>query len=396
MTNTTPRSGAPIRVCPTCGTRIAETAVKCAVCGTVLGRGGSKAYKAPSGISGTSATLNLPVGAVIAGPVISLLIGALAVIIFVRAGYLSSAKTGIAVSSISPTITLTPFPSDTQEPTNTPTPLEPYRDTVKEGDNCYSILSRNNIRPDDQNKYLNLITTASGKPVDCSNLQPGEVILIPQYTPTLPPPATATQNALNQTEEACQFETYTVVEGDSLSSISLNYDVPVEAIKKWNKQYGFANEVVYEGMVLRIPLCERNPTQGPSPTPTTPPPYPAPNLLTPRDGTVYSASEEVIALQWATVFQLRENELFKVTIEDISMGTGIKKELYTNETRIIVPQELRPTDGSVHVFRWSVNVVRQTGATTGGKTVYASAGIESEKRVFVWGGVPPVVPTPTP
>jgi hypothetical protein len=43
-----------------------------------------------------------------------------------------------------------------------------------------------------------------------------------------------------------------------------------------------------------------------------------------------------------------------------------------------------------------VTVVRQTGATTGGKTVYASAGIESEKRVFVWGGVPPVVPTPTP
>jgi LysM repeat protein len=396
MTNTTPRSGTPIRVCPTCGTRIAETAVKCAVCGTLLGRGGAKPYRAPSGISGTSATVNLPVGAVIAGPVISLLIGALAVVFLVRAGYLSSAKTAISVSVASPSITLTLLPSDTQEPTNTPSPLPPNRDTVKEGDNCYSILSRNNIRADDQNKYLNLITTESGKPVDCSNLQPGEVILIPQYTPTMPPPATATMNALNQTEEACTFDSYTVVEGDSISGISIMYNVPVEAIKRWNKQYGFENDVVFPGMVLRIPLCERNPTQGPSPTPTTPPPYPAPNLLTPPDGTVFGAAEEDIALQWATVYQLKENELFRVTIKDISMGAGTETVLYTNENRKIVPKELRPTDGSVHVFQWSVSVVRQTGSTEGGKTVYVSAGAESERRVFAWGGVPPVMPTPTP
>ena len=170
-----------------------------------------------------------------------------------------------------------------------------------------------------------------------------------------------------------------------------------EAIKKWNSQYSFVNDVVMIGMKLRIPLCERYPTPGPSPTPTTPPPYPAPNLLTPRDGSIFGVSDDEIALQWAAVDTLRENEEYQVTIEDISQSETVKSTHYVKDTRLLVPLELKPTDGSIHLFRWSVMIVRKTGTTDAGNPVYIAAGLVSERRVFAWGGTTgPSLPTATP
>ena len=390
MSNTSPRSAIPSRICPSCGTRIADSAARCAVCGMVFETGTGRAPKIPSRISGTSASLNLPVGVVVAGPVLSILFGALLVVFLVRSGrFPGTASTPVAVPLITPTITLTSLPTDTPTLTSTPTPLPPIVVTVQANDTCYGIAARNGITD------INLITNQNGKSVDCNNLQPGQTVYIPQPTPTPPPASTATAGSFNLTATACSFDSYKVVEGDSLATIAANYNVSIDSIRKWNSQYSFANDVVYVGMTLRIPLCERLPTAGPTPTPTTPPPYPAPNLLSPRDGTIFGSTDQEIALQWAAVATLRDNEEYQVTIQDISTGSGDKILNYAKDTRFIVPVSLRPTDGTTRIYRWSVSVVRISGTTDAGNPIYIPAGAMSETRVFAWGGSAPAAITPT-
>jgi hypothetical protein len=388
MTNTSPRPVIPSRICPACGTRIADTASRCAVCGMVFESGAGKAARMPARMSGTSSSINLPIGMVIAGPAIALVLGAL-VMVGLFNGPFKPASVSVTAPAVTQTITLTLAPSNTAAPTTTPTPLPPFVVTVKSGDTCLGLAGTYGLID------ISLITQDNGKAANCDSLSIGQTLYIPKPTPTPLPPATATANAGVQTENACQTESYNVVEGDSLLMISDLWDVPPEAIKRWNSNYAFINDQVMIGMVLRIPLCERYQT-GPSPTPTTPPPYPAPNLLTPRDGMIFGSSDE-IALQWAAVASLRETEEYQVTIQDISVSEGKKIVQYVKDTRLIVPVELKPTDGSIHIFRWSVMIVRKTGTTDAGNAVYVIAGASSDGRVFGWGGTAaPAITTPTP
>lgn len=391
MSNTSPRPAVPSRICPACGTRIADTASRCAVCGMVFEPGTGRVMRVPARMSGQSASMNLPVGVVIAVPMITLILGALIMVGLFKGGLIAgAAATPATAKPITPTITLTIPPTSTDAPTMTPTNLPPIVVTVQAGDTCFGLAAKYGITDIAQIKDEN------GKTVNCDSLSVGQTLKIPQPTPTPPPAATATADAFQMTKAACRFETYTVVEGDYLAGIADLWNVSVESIKKWNPQYSFANDVVIAGMELQIPMCEQEATPGPSPTPTTPPPYPAPNLLTPRDGTIFAISDNEIALQWAAVASLRETEQYQITIEDISQTTGEKTVLYEKNTSTRVPAELKPTDGSMHIFRWSVTVVRRTGTTDAGNPVYVSAGLVSERRVFGWGGTTSSVPTATP
>lgn len=356
----------------------------------VFESGSGRVVKVPARMSGQSASLNLPVGVVIAAPMITLILGALIVVALVKGGLLTGTTTPSTVQPVTPTITLTMPPTNTDAPTLTPTDLPPIVITVQAGDTCFALAAEYGITD------FTLIKDENGKAANCDSLTLGKTLKIPRPTPTPPPASTATADSFKQTETSCQFENYEVVDGDTLAGIADLWDVPIAAIKKWNSQYSFAKDVVYVGMKLRIPLCEREPTPGPSPTPTTPPPYPAPNLLTPRDGTIYGIADNEIALQWAAVASLRDTEVYQITIEDISQGTGEKTVLYEKNTSTRVPAELKPTDGSMHIFRWSVMVVRRTGTTDAGNPVYVSAGLVSERRVFGWGGTTSSVPTATP
>jgi LysM repeat protein len=351
--------------------------------------GAGKAARMPARMSGTTSSLNLPVGMVIAGPVITLILGALIMMVILKQVG-GSATVAVTAPAVTPTITLTMAPTDTPAPTFTPTPLPPIVVTVQSGDTCLGYAGIYGFTD------ISLIKTENGRAANCDSLSIGQKLFIPQPTPTLQPASTATANSAELTRKACSFEVYEVQEGNSLMGISLNYNVPMEAIKKWNPQYGFSNDQVMVGMKLQIPLCERNPTPGPTPTATIPPPYPAPNLLTPRDGTIFGLGDDDIALQWGSGAALRDNEEFQVTIEDISTNEPVKTVLYVKDTRVIVPAELKPTDGSIHLFRWSVMVVRKTGTTDAGNTVYVAAGAPSERRVFAWGGTAAPAATPTP
>ena len=88
------------------------------------------------------------------------------------------------------------------------------------------------------------------------------------------------------------------------------------------KEYnGLVNDTVRSGQVINIPLCQRLATPGPSPTPTLPPPYAAPNLLLPADGTAFSLpGDETVTLQWAAVGTLRETEAYAVNVLDVTDG----------------------------------------------------------------------------
>jgi LysM repeat protein len=323
---------------------------------------------------------------VITGPGLFLIAGALIVVILVRSGHFPSSGTPALAPSISPSITFTSLPTNTEEPTLTPTPLPPIQITVEAGKSCIEYGAIYHVNP-------NAIIELNNLSVDCF-LREGASLLIPQPTLTQPPPATRTFNSNEQTKNACDLFPYVIKDGDTLFGLSISFNVPQDSILKWNPNISGTN--LPSGVTINIPLCERNPTQGPSPTPTVPPPYPAPNLLLPKDGAVYGASEQSIALQWAAITSLRETEAYKVTILDMSSGDAEPWVDYVTDTLYRVPVSLRPTDNSTHIFQWYVTVVRKTGTTDAGKPIYVSAGAVSERRVFAWGGTAPVIPTSTP
>jgi LysM repeat protein len=223
----------------------------------------------------------------------------------------------------------------------------------------------------------------------------GQALKIPYPTSTPAPPPTDVPNEATQTAQACEKITYTVQENDTLSSISFNYNVPQDAIKFYN---GLSTDAVFLGQPIIIPLCERFATPGPTSTATPPPPYQAPNLLLPADGAAFTLANDVVTLQWASIGTLRENEVYQVTIQDVTSGQGRPLTENVTDTKYIVPSSFRPSDNLPHVIRWWVSTVRQNGVDEQGQPVYESAGAISEKRVFTWVGeaVEGAEVTPTP
>ena len=211
---------------------------------------------------------------------------------------------------------------------------------------------------------------------------------------------TDTLSAADATEAACTKIDYKVAANDTLSSIAANYNVTISGLRAYN---GLPNDNVFEGQDLKIPLCERKATAGPTPTATPPPLYAAPNLLLPADGAAFSLANDVVTLQWASVGSLRANEMYAVTIDDVTDGTGRKLVDYVSDTKYIVPATFRPTDNNPHILRWWVLPVRQKGSTSDGKPNWEPAGTPSPQRVFSWIGVgtggstgPTATPNPAP
>ena len=383
----TDNSASSTKLCPTCGTRVSDDASRCLVCGSSLsgnGEGDDKQSQTLRGSRMPEITLSLP--AAIGLLAVFLAIGAVMV-------FFALQRTGRVVEpTATPTLTLTITPSLTptpQTPTLTPTPLPsptPFTYTVKAGDTCGGIAAAFDIS-------VQSIVRMNNLPADCATLFDGQELLIPYPTPTVTPFPTATLSGLDATIAACEKIVYTVQENDTLSSISTNYAVPMDAIKEFN---GMVNNTVYSGLSLIIPLCERAATPGPTPTPTAPPPYPAPNLLLPPDGAHFNLDDDIVTLQWAAVGTLRDNEAYAITIEDVTEGQARKLVRYVEDTKFIVPASFRASANEPHVYRWWVMPVRQVGSDDNGAPIWASAGAISQTRVFTWTGEAGAAITPTP
>lgn len=372
-----PDSTSSSKVCPNCGTRVSGNATRCLVCGKPL------TGNAPTGKSMIQTprvpelTITLPVAL---GLIVIIMIISAAVVFFVmRSG--SIPNTALVVTPTE-TLTRTPTPEQSYTPTltftpaPTFTPLPPVEYTVKSGELCSGIAASFNVS-------IQSIVLLNNLSADCTPLYIGQKLLIPQPTPTASPMPTVTLNPEQSTEEACSKLQYKVTSNDTLSSISANYNIDMEVIKQYN---GKTTDTVFEGEVIVLPLCQRRPTAGPTPTATLPPPYPAPPLLLPADGAIYDANNDTVTLQWAAVGILRQNEAYSITVEDLTDGTGRKITDVTASTKYIVPVSFRPLSNTPHILRWSVLPVRQNGQDKEGEPIWDSAGSNSVTRVFSWWG----------
>lgn len=375
MTEQAPKN---TKLCPTCGTRVSEEASRCLVCGSELSNGSDASDTPTKAVRGSrmpQVTLSLPIAIILLA--LFLAIGAGLVYIALQETdqiALPPTATPTVTLTVTPTITPTPAPPTvTASPQPSPTPLS-Y--TVASGDTCLAIAARFEVS-------VQSIVLLNNLPAACNTLVQGQTLLIPHPTPTPTPLATATLSAAEAEYEDCEKVFYTVEANDTLSSISQNYNVPMEAIKKWN---GMITNIVYEGLTLVIPLCERPATPGPSPTPTPPPPYSAPALLLPADGAVFTLENESVVLQWAAVGTLNSNEAYRITVEDITEGEGRKLLDEVSGTTYSVPASFRAKTNVPHIYRWSILTVRQVGTDESGNIIWDTAGAVSESRVFVWVG----------
>jgi len=375
------------QLCPTCGTRLSEDATRCLVCGTELATS-DKPSKPTNVVQGSRMpviTLNLP--AILGLFILFIAIGAGLVYYALQQ---NSPEVAVAITD-TPTITTTASPSLTatpQTPTLTPTPVPsptPLTYQVASGDTCSTIAFAFGVS-------IPSIVLLNNLPAACDSLVIGQSLLIPQPTPTETPQPSATMNPEDSTRVACGEVEYLVQDNDTLSGISMNYNVPIVALKEYN---GLVNDTVRSGQTIKIPLCQRAATAGPSPTPTLPPPYPAPALLLPPDGAPFTGAGDPITLQWASVGTLRENEAYAVTIVDITGGQERKLVEYVTDTKFNVPNSFRPGDNLPHVIRWWVMAARQMGTDESGNPIWEPAGAASSQRDFIWVGAGSAA-TPTP
>jgi LysM repeat protein len=366
------KSTSKTKLCPVCGTRLSETAKRCLVCGSQLeanaeakSQTGIKAHRLPE------LRLSLP----LALGLIALIIALVAVVVYFATQAKEPAPEAVApefTATLTPTETMTPTITNTPTPEPTFTPLPPNEYTVVAGDTCLPIAALFGVS-------IQSIIQANDLNADC-DISPGTVLLIPQPTPTASPQPTATLNEQQSTDTACQVLEYKVQANDTLSTIADLYNVSMASIREYSEMI---NDTVYEGLYIKIPLCERKPTAGPTPTPTPLPPYPAPNLLLPVDGAPFSLSNDAITLQWAAVAELKVNEYYAITVEDLTSAEKKMIVEYVTDTKFILPISFRPADTVPHIMRWWVSVVRQTNEGTE-TPVYEQAGLLSEKRVFSW------------
>ncbi|MCS6928410.1 MAG: LysM peptidoglycan-binding domain-containing protein [Saprospiraceae bacterium] len=142
--------------------------------------------------------------------------------------------------------------------------------TVVAGDTLFSIARRFNVTVADLRQANNLTS---------DHLRVGQVLRIPTSsapTPAPNPPVPAPQPTPPDSSSGggTTIITYTVVRGDTLSSIARRFNVTVDAIKRHNN---LRSPRLRVGQTLRIPVRSETPSPAPPAPSPAPPPAPAPS-----------------------------------------------------------------------------------------------------------------------
>lgn len=368
------------KICPVCGTKLSESATRCLVCGTQLNATAAITKNGSTQPKRTVSELRLSLPlAIILGALFLILIAVLAYFIFRPApaptdGLPTSTPT--ATQPLNSTYTLTPTHTLTSTPAPTLTPEPPIQVTVQAGQYCSTFAGLYNVSQESIRMLNNL-------GADCA-LSEGMTLIIPRPTVTSTPAPSPTIDMTAESDPFldCLYDSVVVSAETTLFGLSTSYNVPMEEIRAFN---GMTNDILRQGETVKIPLCNRRAFNAPTPTPTNRPPYPAPSLLLPASGAAFGSNADSVALQWSAVADLRNNELYRVTVQDLTSETEKILVQYVRDTKFILPATFRPIDTIAHAIQWSVVVARQTSTGTENPT-YIDAGASSEKRVFTWTG----------
>jgi LysM repeat protein len=222
----------------------------------------------------------------------------------------------------------------------------------------------------------------------------------PTATPPLVPVAVQIGGEVAVADPA-GCEMVEIQSGDSLFSIAARNRVDLNALMLVNRLTD--QTVVQPGDRICIPAVifglALPPTPGPSPTPTATPAPLGPQLLYPPDQALVEPADGPLALQWAAVKDLTQNEWYMVEVTDLTDVDSHPRRAFTRQTSLRVPADWRPTDETTHQFRWRVSVILVTGRRADGGFIYTFGGRTSADAFFAWRGAmptPTATPTPSP
>jgi LysM repeat protein len=274
----------------------------------------------------------------------------------------------------SPTATYTAG-SPTETPTPTPT-LGPYEYTIQPGDQLIAIVRDFGYRTLDildDVVALNDMVSADILP------PPGTVLLIPRQTATPVPlgveqtvQARATIGVNAEGLPDYPVDCHTVRAGETMIGIALDYNMTLEQLDILNPDIPFfgcdfdevgggpgCNPPIVENQCVYVFLPTPTPTLSPTPsgseTPTATPTYVAPIVSYPAEGALVPAG--LLRLQWVSVGVLRQGEVYLIQVTDTTTGLVYPSQV-SQQTSLLLPAEMIPTDGQTHVFQWSVSVAK--------------------------------------
>ena len=291
----------------------------------------------------------------------------------------------------SPTLppTVTPLPTaEAPAATSTPLPTDtpgPYEHVIEAGDFCLRIAAKYGHEDPDVISEIERINN-----VNCSALPgPGNTILVP--IPTATPTqigADLTQTVVAtsappllqlEPDKPISMQSYSVREGDTLVSISINNDTTLRQLCELNPLPGGLDcgACVWEsancccprdqmpllsvGQSLNVPAPTPTPTMTAtftgSETPTLTPTHTAPQPVYPPNGATLTGR---VRLTWLADGPLVNGEIFLVTVRNETTGSVLNET--TRQLSLDVPAAYLPEDGQSHMLVWQVSVVRQDDA----------------------------------
>ena len=368
------------RLCPHCGTRVAQKARNCFFCGGSLDEiprqrlairwadvvlfaviGGLLLFwwvRRP----GTPAVQN-PIAEGAAGPVVAkiatpdLLAELVELPPTAEPSPTSTLEAQMAVGS-TPTAAAAPSPTGT-------VPAGPVRHIVKAGDTVLSIAAVYGATAKD-------IISANGLSAN-GFLRIGQELLIPVTGPSGGPGPTATPNGGTLI--------YTVQAGDTVSLIAARFGSTMEWIFDANNLK--PTDILHIGRSLQVPLSDVTPTPAPtadvspSPTPTPGLPFGAPALLIPADAAVVTSDREIL-LTWTAVGTLAKDQWYVVTLQTPG-SPGAIAPFWTKGSSWRVPPDFKPAGQTPAEVIWQVQVLTGSPGNSG-----KPASPPSTPRRFKW------------
>lgn len=328
------------------------------------------------------------------------------------------------VTQGSPTLTATPSPTLSPTPTITPTP-EPCIVQVQPEEGMISLISRCGHRHMD---VIPLVVTMNSLNNE-NDLRSGQTISIPYPTPTVDPnaaPSTESSSAASEfvsltvdgiadvenaatsvalTQVVNPFfrptptnlpgvQNYIVKHGDTITSIILNFGTTINAMDMLNPDLTFSQcemgtmvggntciVFLVEGQILRVPAPTPTPTLSPTsdgsetPTPTATATYNAPSPLSPSERASFRR-DEIVTLRWAASGALAPDEVYLVTVQDLTRGQAFTGE--THDLYFVLPPLWQGPSVQQYEYAWTVAIARSGSP--------ASAVYTTRPLTFTWIG----------